>query len=1000
MANLFSKNKLKREASKISTDEILPLVEIVKTWHNDYRHGTLKTDKETSREQRYNHDFFVSILGYTEKPANPFSFEPKATTDKGQLPDAVLSYNGDNISAVVELKGAAIQLDKPQQREGNMSPVQQAFKYKTQYRRCPFVIVSNFYEFRLYQDNQLDYEIWTLDDLIDPANDYENFKSWYILLKSENFIAQEGQSKTERLLVDVRIEQEEIGKRFYKEYHAIRVELLRHIYAGNGKDKTKMDFYIEKTQKIIDRIIFTCFAEDRGLLPEHALAQVAKTAENGFGSLWNNLKGFFEDIDTGSAKLEIPHGYNGGLFKNDPQLNELRIDDAPLKDLIKLGHYDFKEQLSVTILGHIFEQSISDLEEIKNKVEAENDLANIATSRRKKDGIFYTPDYIVRYIVDNSLGAYLREHEEKFKQEFGLKGDITDKNYAKREKQTYTKYQDFLQNIKVVDPACGSGAFLVYVFDYLLAENQRVGAILGGLFASDDYVRDILRNNIYGVDLNEESVEITKLSLWLKTAQKGKKLTALDANIKCGNSLISSVDVAGKKAFDWQKEFAEVFAGGGFDVVVGNPPYVDSESMTKNVPGERNWLSQNYETARGNWDLFVLFIQKGANLTKRGGYSSMIMPNKVLSAPYAKALREYISEKYKLVGLTDVTKEGVFEVDVYPVITNIKNDENTKRLTVTEGVSTILHREKISNNNLPENWSLLLSENKEITYRVPTEKLGDIFNVAASATVAEAYELKELIREDQQATNGKVINTGTIDPYFATWGISRMNYIKNRYTYPHVTLNQLKEREWHKVDKIIVAGMAIRIEACWSNGDEFLPAKSTVVIYSKDGDSGKLKALLALLNSKYLSYIFKQENSQLSMAGGYMNVNKNNISAIPIPHDFNQKILVKLANDMLGLNARLLERNHRFTNLLATEFGSIRLPNTWWNIDFPAFVSALKTKISLAQKDELLPLFEKYKSELSRLDSEVHSASNQIDRLVYGLYGLTNDEINAIEGGK
>jgi type II restriction/modification system DNA methylase subunit YeeA len=128
----------------------------------------------------------------------------------------------------------------------------------------------------------------------------------------------------------------------------------------------------------------------------------------------------------------------------------------------------------------------------------------------------------------------------------------------KKENEAYQAYQHILQNIKVLDPACGSGAFLVKVFDYLYAENKRVGQIVKSLFDDDEIYKSILRHNIYGVDLNPESVEITKLSLWLKSAQKGKKLNNLDDNIKCGNSLIDDPAVAGDRAFDWQKEFSDI----------------------------------------------------------------------------------------------------------------------------------------------------------------------------------------------------------------------------------------------------------------------------------------------------------------------------------------------------------------------------------------------------------------------------------------------------------
>jgi len=1011
MANLFGKNKLKSVAQAISTDDVLSFIRIIEKWHHDYHYGTLKQDKETSREQEYNQNFFKDILGYKEKPASPFNFEPKATTAVGQLPDAVVGYtdktnNIENLSAVIELKGASIPLDRPQRREGNMSPVQQGFKYKTQYRNCPFVIVSNFYEFRLYQDNQLDYESWTLDELVSPGDDYILFKTWYALLKRENFIVSKGTSKTEALLSDIRIEQDNIGKKFYKVYREARLELLRDIYKHNDHIRTNIDLGIEKAQKVVDRIVFAAFAEDRGLLPDNTLQRVIKASDNSAfgGSLWNTLKGFFEAIDIGSEKLEIPDGYNGGLFKRDDKLDNLHISDEPLRKVIELGAYNFAEDLSVNILGHIFEQSISDLEEIKNKVNESQNLEVLAQSRRKKDGIFYTPDYIVRSIIDNSLGAYLREHEEKFKDEFGLKGDIKDKTYQKRERQAYAKYQDFLQNIKIVDPACGSGAFLVYVFDYLLAENKRVSDVLGNsLFSSEDYVRDILRNNIYGVDLNEESVEITKLSLWLKTAQKGKKLTTLDANIKCGNSLIDDLKIVGGKAFNWQEKFVDVFRSGGFDVVVGNPPYVDSESMTKNVPEERNWLTANYSTARGNWDLFVLFVQKGVDLLKDGGYSSMIMPNKILSAPYAKALRQYVSTKYKLVGLTDVTKEDVFDVDVYPVITNIKKDTNTNQLTVTEGIKEIVSREIINNASLPDNWALLLNSNVQITHRVKIARLGDLFKTAAAATVAEAYELKEIVCENESATSGKIINTGTIDPYVSDWGISPMNYIKDRYKYPYVDTGVLKEKEWHSLNKIIVAGMALRIEAAYSNGEEYLPAKSTAVIYSKDNNHTGLKSLLALLNSKYASYLFYQDNSQLSMAGGYMNINASNLAELQVPIAITDNTtLATHADRHLELSSRLQIKSYDFKQIVMSEFGIEKWAtklDRWWMLDFTDFVKALKVNLLLSQKDELLQLFNKYRTELQSVDHEIQKTDLGINQLVYELYDLTPEEIQTVENG-
>lgn len=679
MASIFKNSLIKERLDKIKIPDFENKIYIIKRWHDDYHNGTLKEDKETSREQAYNQDVFVKILGYREKPEKPYSIEPKATTNSGQLPDAIIgTFEEDNInlSAVIELKGASIPLDKPQRREGNMSPIQQAFKYKIQYPKCPFVIASNFYEFRLFQDNQLDYEVWTLDDLVDESDNYYNLRKFYYLLNKDNFTSDKGNSVTQNLLTDIRIEQEDITKKFYKEYRELRLELLRNIYQKNKSVRDNIELGIEKAQKIIDRVVFVCFCEDSGLLPDNSLARVLKYSENSFGSLWNTLKGFFEGIDKGSEKLEIPEGYNGGLFKNDEDLNNLHIDDEVLKKLATISKYNFSEDLSVTILGHIFEQSISDLEEIKRKVNDDNNIDNISVSKRKKDGIFYTPDYIVDYIVQNSLGKYFSEKEEELKIKHKLKEDILDKNYEKREQLAYQEYQVFIEGVKVLDPACGSGAFLVKVFDYLLEENKRVGQILGGgLFNDEQLYKDILKKNIFGVDLNSESVEISRLSLWLKTAQKNKKLTSLDENIKCGNSLVNNPEFAGSKAFDWNKEFSKIMEEGGFDVIVGNPPYIKEATNKDAFKG-----LHDKSCYQGKMDLWYLFGSLGIDLLKKEGLLSFIAPSNWITNDGASKFRNKILETSKIVKFVDFGDYKVFnDAGIQTMIFVLeKNADNTK----------------------------------------------------------------------------------------------------------------------------------------------------------------------------------------------------------------------------------------------------------------------------------------------------------------------------------
>lgn len=1008
MASLFGKNKLRSEAEKINTSEVIDFIEIVKKWHHDYHHGSLKADKETSREQAYNQDFFIRILGYEEKPAVPYSLEPKATTEKGQLPDAVLSYtnkaNGiENIAAVVELKGASIPLDRPQRREGNMSPVQQGFKYKTQYRNCPFVIVSNFYEFRLYHDNQLDYELWTLDDLVNPEDDYLLFKTWYTLLRKDHLVSESGQSKTEQLLSDIRVEQENIGKKFYKVYKEARIELIRDIYRRNTSARNNVDVAIQKAQKIIDRIVFAAFAEDRGLLPDNTLHRVIASADNSLfgGSLWNALKGFFEAIDKGSPKLEIPDGYNGGLFKFDPELDSLQIDDAPLRTVVGLGTYNFAEDLSVNILGHIFEQSISDIEEIKNKVNESQDLETLSQSRRKKDGIFYTPDYIVRYIVDNSLGAYLREHEEKFKEEFGLKGDILDKTYEKRERQAYTKYQDFLQNVKVVDPACGSGAFLVYVFDYLLAENQRVGDILGmTLFSTDTYVRDILRNNIYGVDLNEESVEITKLSLWLKTAQKGKKLTALDQNIKCGNSLIDDPEVAGDKAFNWQKEFPEIFAEGGFDVVVGNPPYVSIRGQDE---GTRNYLKSKYRYSKGA-DLYVAFIERGLDLLRSKGRMSLICPNKFFGAGYGKAIRGYLADNVNIFEIWDVKDEKVFQdALISTIVINIENDTKQGAVQVKKGEDV-----KTISNLYDTSGKIQIEQDNEISKIIQkldkNKRLKDFAQIRTGIMGFEYWKMKDVISEELSLNSVPLYTNGNLRRYEDKWESSTVDLYKLKYRKPTIELNghYLNKNTidlFKRHPKIIVRGVSKRVVGIIDNrGAGLLVAVHSIV----PNDGQNIGYMLAIINSNLTNWYHLKTFYSVRIPQGSLKYPTSFFESIPyIDTSVTiQKKLDELQSYLTKNKIEFASVDARYRQLCFSEFDIEKWPkkvDKWWTLDFVTFIKGLNVKLPLNQKDELFRLFEKYQRECVELDKLVQKTDYEINQLVYRIYDLTPEEVARIE---
>ncbi|MDZ8202082.1 DNA methyltransferase [Microbacterium sp. SSW1-59] len=980
MASLFGEFQLRELAADLQIPDLAVKIETLRAWQNDYHNGTLKADNETSREQAYNRDMFGVVLGYVDKPASPFTFEAKSSTDTGQIPDARIGWfdsaaQMQRTVAVVELKGASISLDRPQKNHGNLSPVQQGFKYRPQYRGCEFVIVSNFYEFRLYNDNQLDYEAWTLDDLVDPADDYLTFRVFYLLLASSRFVAPVGKTPTQEMLLDIRGKQEEIGRQFYADYRDARARLISSIWLLNGDRGFDSAVVIDKAQKVVDRIVFACFAEDRGLLPEKTVARVLRDGDaSSFGSLWSTFRSFFEAVDQGSAKLGIARGFNGGLYAKDDVLDSMNIGDAALRDLANLSQYNFVEDLSVSILGHIFEQSINDLELIQSAAASTGSLAESNLSQRKMGGIYYTPEAAVRSIIDESLGRYLRTAEERFIRDNNLRERIGDKKYAELERVAYMQYRTFLHNIRVLDPACGSGAFLVGALDYLAAEHRRIAQIIGDdLLAGEDFIKEILQQNLFGVDVNAGSVEITKLSLWLKSARKGQQLTTLDANIRCGNSLISDHAVAGARALVWEAEFADVFGDGGFDVVIGNPPYVDSETMVRTSPLERTFITGAFTSASGNWDLFVPFFQRAFDLTRSGGVCTMIVPNKIVSAPYAQALREYIEDHGSLVSITDVSRDGIFDVDVYPVIVTTRKAPSTGTVEVASGLGP--HNEVVLV-ELPGTgtWDGLFHEAPP----AGTRPLSAIAAVHSAAAVAEAYALKEVLDDDASAmTKLKVINTGTIDPYSVDWALWPMRYIKQVYTAPVVAEADLpKPKAWLGQSMIAVAGMAQRVEAVVSTPHTYLPAKSTVVVVPLS----ELDAygLVALLNSTPFSERFIAANQFAAMAGGYVTITKTNLGVAPIPADLssvaaNLNRLGRLATDQRN---ELYKMTTTLRSVLVSEFGHIAWSKRllrWWELDFQDYASSIGVSMTMKRKADLV----KFHSEM-RANALVHAeAFNQ-----------------------
>lgn len=336
-----------------------------------------------------------------------------------------------------------------------------------------------------------------------------------------------------------------------------------------------------------------------------------------------------------------------------------------------------KESLSLYTLGHIFEQSITELEYREGELEGRETVARL--SKRKRDGVYYTPEPVVNYLVEQTLGPWFADAKAA-------------SGYPRPEEGSPTAaaaaaYVERLKAIRIVDPACGSGAFLISAFRRLLAERvaaaRDVERARGGAPGAVDeapFIADILRDNIYGVDINPASVEIAKLALWLHSARAAAPLSSLEHTIRIGNSLVGEDFWAGRqkrteaeervRSFDWRVAFPEVWPDGregGFDIVLGNPPYVKLQNLMKVDPDVVAYLAaarggDTYaSTQTGNFDLYLPFIEKGLRLLGPSGRMAFIAPSLWPVNQYGEGLRGLVRSGQYLDRWVDFKAHQVFE---------------------------------------------------------------------------------------------------------------------------------------------------------------------------------------------------------------------------------------------------------------------------------------------------------------------------------------------------
>lgn len=682
----------------------------------------------------------------------------------------------DTPQIMCEFKDIKSRLDAPQNRKSsNRSPVKQCLDYINAARRGmvgnesvlpTWGIVTDMNEFRLYWFDRAPAQYLQFviqpEDLFDGSgllgnteeSGFERFL-FYKLFHRDTLLTTGGTSRLAQLIGHHWVEEQRLEKRFYGEYREYRERLYLALVQSNPNFAGTKGRLVRLAQKILDRCIFIFFCEDMGLaikyppqLLRDLLVEQSKlnTYDPNGNNIWALIKDLFSAMNTGAESFagHKINQFNGGLFAVDAELESLKIPNDLFcqkgqgHDSTSLYAYkttllymsaaynyasdmaqglttpkleDGKEDdehrkersassLSLYTLGRIFEQSITELEILE--AEADGRVSINKLSKRKTDGVYYTPEWVVERIVDETIGGRLDQ----------MKSDCGWPLSGLPSQKSLKDYEAQLEQIKVLDPACGSGAFLITALKYLLTEWRNVLDIREQLVkkkvknklsktmienAEDQRIRSILQKNLYGVDINSASVEITRLALWLHTARSDKPLSSLDANIRCGNSLIGSDFYKGAvtldiyddtekervNVFDWDVEFPDAYAHtdknkNGFDAVIGNPPYVKLQHFIKANPDMAAYLKdgrpdpdgklfKGYKSAKtGSFDLYLPFIEKGIDLLNADGRLGYIAPNVWVVNEYGKGLRGMVALNKYLYGWVDFKSHQIFkEATIY-----------------------------------------------------------------------------------------------------------------------------------------------------------------------------------------------------------------------------------------------------------------------------------------------------------------------------------------------
>lgn len=719
-------------------------------------------------------------------------------------------------------------------------------------------------------------------------------------------------------------------------------------------DEDEINFAVQQT---IDRIIFLRIAEDRNIEPYGNL----KVALNQ-GDYYQNLFSIFREADD---------KYNSGLFnfKKDQISSNLKVDNKVIKTIINELYYPESPYefsvLSVEILGSAYEQFLGKVIRITPahhaKIEEKPEV-------RKAGGVYYTPQYIVEYIVKNTVGK------------------LVDGKTPKE-----------ISQIKIVDPACGSGSFLIGAYQYLLdwhkdyytndgkfkAGSPHLRGVKGEVLTPDGNLttaekKRILLNNIFGVDIDVNAVEVTKLSLLLKCLEgetsasiahqlsmfHERVLPTLDNNIKDGNSLVdidfydTQLDFGEEKKikpFNWQKGYPDIFKEDGFDCVIGNPPYrlMQPKDTDESV---LNYFKKHYTVAEFKIDLFHLFFQKGLRLLKMNGQLGFIAPSSLLNNVYAENLRKWILNN-ALINRIALTKEKVFpDADVYTAVYLFERNSNSKFIS-TQNVETTTELERAKSNS--EISYCIINQNRFFSFD------GTTWNILINERNIKVIE--KIKNKTIKLGNVGIINRGLItgdrSKYFS-------DVLINHKYKPILAGCDVHRYKINSVSEFVLFERPKGSGGCWDEAVHFANHK---IVIRQIGFSPTATII----------------SEPIAVTGNIFTVRSKNL-------EFEKYLLAIINSKMVEYYWKIMftDFKNSFPQVSIFSLNSIPIKENPDNVLFKEIINQVDQLLLLNQEKAETKL----ETKISQIESKIDYCENRINEIVYQLYGLTDDEIKIVEG--